>query len=177
MNTKTLTYTQRLHIPATVVTVAAAVLLPVLVHLLPVVGNIPAGARLLPIFYAPLLAVIFFQPSVGIAASLLAPFLNHALTGSPTYEMAIILTLELTVFSAIFSAIYTRRPKFVAAAPLAYLLAKVASLIAVAVLPFLVPAAPLQYFTSSLMTALPGLVVLSVLNVVAIKYAGRQNDR
>ncbi len=172
MNTKTLTYAQRLNIPATIVTVTAAVLLPVLVHLLPTVGNVPTGARLLPIFYAPLLAVIFLQPSVGIVASLVAPFINHVLTGSPTYEMTIILTLELTFFSVIFSTIYAHRPKFVVAAPFAYLLAKVASLIAVAVLPVtLVPTAPLQFFTGSLMTALPGMVVLLVLNIVAVQYS------
>lgn len=63
---------------ATLLTVLAALLLPLLVHLLPSSGGVPLGARLLPIFYAPLLATVFFGPVTSLAAGALAPFANLA---------------------------------------------------------------------------------------------------
>ncbi|MDO9128438.1 MAG: hypothetical protein Q7U34_01085 [Anaerolineales bacterium] len=45
-----------LQIPAALVTLGLMWLFPFLVHLIPSIGTVPLGARLLPIFYAPLLA-------------------------------------------------------------------------------------------------------------------------
>ena len=51
----------RIIVPATIATVAAAFLLPFLVHLLPPVGNVPIGARLLPLFHCPLFSCRIFS--------------------------------------------------------------------------------------------------------------------
>jgi len=40
---------------------AMAIALPFAVHLIPVEGSVPVGARLLPVFLAPLIALYFFQ--------------------------------------------------------------------------------------------------------------------
>ena len=61
LNTATLK-TTRVIVPATLLTVAATFLLPFFVHLLPPVGGVPMGARLLPLFFAPFLAVRALSP-------------------------------------------------------------------------------------------------------------------
>ena len=67
---------QTLQIPHTLIILAATMLLPVLFHLIPPVRDVPMGARLLPLFYAPLVAVLLFRPHVGLIAAALAPMLN-----------------------------------------------------------------------------------------------------
>src|SRR5687767_7770331 len=91
-----------LQIPATLVTLGLMWLIPVLVHLIPPFGDgTPLGVRLLPIFYAPLLAVFLFHPVVAVLASLAMPFINYLLTGMPPFNIAILLTVELVVFSLV----------------------------------------------------------------------------
>ena len=94
-----------LQIPAALVTLGFMWLFPFLVHLIPVSGTVPIGARLLPIFYAPLLAAWLFHPIVGLASSLLMPFINHAFTGMPTFNVAVMTSIELSVFSIVLLAL------------------------------------------------------------------------
>ena len=54
----------------TALTLAGAIALPFLAHLLPAIGNVPMGARLLPIFVAPLLALILLPDARGLLAAL-----------------------------------------------------------------------------------------------------------
>lgn len=68
------------------VAVAASVAIPFLVHLAP--GGSSIGATLLPIFWAPLLAILFFGPVPAVAAALLAPLLNHLITGMRSHRPA-----------------------------------------------------------------------------------------
>lgn len=163
---------RRFVIPATLVTTALAVALPVVVHLLPPVGTVPMGAVLLPLFIAPFVAVFLFHPAAALGASLVTPSLNRALTGQPTAEMATLLTIELCAFTLV--ALFLRRawPRSVLSAPLAYLAAK---LVAAAVLSFsaLIPALPLGYLTTSVVNALPGLALLVVVNLLVVRATGR----
>jgi hypothetical protein len=177
MQTTVLQRSQNQTIPLTLATIAAAVVLPFLVHLVPASGGVPLGARLLPIFYAPLLAVIFFRPQVALIAALLAPVLNHLLIGMPTAEMTVILTLELAVFTGVVYALNRRWPAFWLAAPLALLLAKVASLLLVTLVPALIVPPPLVYFENSLVNGLPGLAILLVLNLTAVYVAKYIHER
>lgn len=154
-----------LQIPAALLTLGLMWLLPFLVHLIPIGGAVPVGARLLPIFYAPLLAVWFFQPGVALFASLLMPFINHALTGMPTFNVAIILSVELTVFSLTLIALKQRWPRLPVAAPLlAVLIGKLVSMLLLFIVP-LVPASPWYFFSQALVNALPGLLILLALNL------------
>jgi hypothetical protein len=161
----------RVQIPAAAVTVALTMLLPFIVHSF---GGPPAGARWLPLFYAMFIAAVLFHPLVSLIAGLITPFLNHLLTGSPALPVAILLSFELAVFSVAAYQFSRRRPAFWGAASLAYLLAKVASLVLLAVWPNqLVLATPWQFFTTSLMNAWPGMLVLLAINWLVVKGNGR----
>lgn len=165
-------------IPATLVTIGLMMLLPFLVHLLPPIGGSPIGPRLLPLFYAPFVAAALCHPAVALVASLTVPLLNHALTGSPALNIAAILTFELVIFSLASRFMTQRWPRFWGAAPLAYLIAKLASLLMLIVLPLnLIPAPPLTFFWSSLTTAVPGLIVLLLINFALVKLTGAADGR
>ena len=97
------------------------------------------------------------------------PSLNHLVTGRPSIEMGILLTVELVIFSAVALLLYRRYPKLWITAPLSYLAAKVASLVVLSLFPLL-PASPWHLFRSSLQTALPGLFVLLLLNVIVVRF-------
>ena len=176
LNSHTLKQEKILQIPATAVTIGAMLLLPFLVHFLPPVGGVPMGARLLPIFYAPLLAAIFFNPAVGIIASLVTPLINYTLTGMPDSGMVVILTVELAIFSILMQRLYHRWPKFGGLAPIAYLMAKVASLFVLLLVPVnLIAAPPWQFFLASLRIALPGMAILLAINL-SVVWMKRQSD-
>lgn len=158
-------------VTATLVTILAAMIIPLLVHLIPPVNNVPMGARLLPIFYAPLLAVFLFKPGVAVAASLVTPFLNYLLTSSPTLPMTGIVTLELVVFSAVAMVAHDRLRWTTAI--VALLIGKLASMLLLFVLP-VVPVPPAQFFINGLVIALPGIVILLLLNVAVLRFAREQ---
>jgi hypothetical protein len=154
---------------AALLTVAAALLLPLLFHLLPASGGVPLGARLLPIFYAPFLAAIFFGPVVALVAALGAPTLNHLLTGRPASEMVGLLTLELLLFVGLILVARARWPRSPIIAPAAYLLAH---FLAGAVLGL-----PWETSAASLYRALPGVAVLLALNVAVVSVQKRREGR
>ncbi|ADI13798.1 hypothetical protein [Truepera radiovictrix] len=152
-------------ISVTALTVAFTFALPLLFHLLPSPG-IPLGARLLPIFYAPLLAAHFFPPVVAFVGGAVAPFVNHAVTGNPPLPLAAQLSAELLVFVGVLLLLRRRWPQFALSAPLAYLAARVVVFFAQQ------PAALISSdawggLFASLQVALPGLGALLVLDLVA----------
>lgn len=98
---------------------AASVALPFLVHLLPPMGGVPAGARLLPIFLAPLIAILYRQPLAALTAALLAPYVNHLLTGMPASADVIVITVQLLVFGGVVTLL-SRRPYLTLLAPAVY---------------------------------------------------------
>jgi hypothetical protein len=132
-----------------------AVLLPFLFHLLPASGGVPLGARLLPIFYAPLLVVAVFGWRWALVPALAAPSANHVLTGRPAAEMVGVLTLELVLFVSLLALARRWHPKLLLTAPLGYVIAKLLASLALGV-PWEVAAAALQ-------RAWPGLVALFAL--------------
>ena len=153
---------KRVQIPATAVTIGLMLLFPFVVDL---IGGPAAGPRWLPLFYMPIVAALLFHPLVGVAAGLATPFLNHFLTGSPALPMAFLLAVELVVFTLVMQLLCRRWPRFWGAAPFAYLVAKVASALVLLVAPMtLLPVSPWQFLSTSLMNALPGLLVLLLIN-------------
>lgn len=156
-----------IQIPALVITIALMLIFPYLVHL---VGGPTAGARWLPMFYAPFVAAALFHPLVAVVAGLSAPFLNHLITGAPPLPLVALLSFELVIFGLLVHQLVRRWPKFWAVAPLAYLLSKAISALLLAVLPFaLVPASPWQFFSTSLLQAWPGLLILLLINWLTVK--------
>lgn len=157
-----------LQIPAALLTLGLMWLVPFLIHLIPFSGAIPLGARLLPIFYAPLLAAWLFNPIVGIASSLLMPFINHAFTGMPAFNVAVMLSVELGIFSLILIICKNRCPRLPLLAPFAVIVGKIVSALLLFIIP-LAPLSPWAYFTSSVFNAIPGLLVLLAINLTLIR--------
>ena len=154
-------------IPATIATLLATVLFPFLIHALPLSVAAPIGAILVPMFYAPLLALFLFHPVVGLVAALLDPWLNYVLLGQPAVAIVPVLTFELLVFSLVTLLLLRQWPKLWLAAPLAFLLCKFAAGLLLSVVPLL-PAPPWTYALSSLQAAWPGVIVLLLLNAVMV---------
>ncbi|MGE5498580.1 MAG: hypothetical protein ACM3Q2_10935 [Syntrophothermus sp.] len=154
-----------LQVKETIVMLSLAVLLPFLIHFLPAINAIPAGAYLIPIFFVALMASFLFKLHVGLIMALLTPAVNYWLTGSPRPEAAVLLTLELVVFVVAVSALKNVKNVNYAAALLAFAAAKAVSLAAVSLL---IPSASIAL--TSALTAIPGLVILQALNIMLIRY-------
>lgn len=168
MNVKTITTGQYRHVTAAGVTLAGALLLPFLIHLLPPINGTPWGAVLLPIFIAPLVGVVLFESRAVIVAALFAPIVNHFVIGMPAQPIAFVLTIELTVFAVVLTLLHERKPDLWLGALIAYLLAKVVALLVMLVVPVL-PMPALVYFTNSLTTAIPGMLVLVVVHYLLVR--------
>ncbi|MFH1836974.1 MAG: hypothetical protein ABH862_02500 [Candidatus Omnitrophota bacterium] len=83
--------------------VCLSLALPFIFHLIPRQGSVPLGVVFLPIYYAPLIGVILFKKRAGILTAVLAPVINHLITGRPDGNMLILLSLEIPVFVGIYS--------------------------------------------------------------------------
>jgi hypothetical protein len=160
---------------ATEITVLLGIttLLPYFVHLLPAWDDAPIGARLLPIFYAPLVAALSERPRYSVALAFIAPWVNHFLVGMPTAPVAMILTFELLMFSVILHLLLHNFRKAAWMGPAAYLLVKPLSGALIWLWP-VVPASPWAFMVNSVSTAWPGLLVLALIGFICYQYA---NDR
>ncbi len=156
-----------LRVPAALVTVAAMIVLPMLIHLLPSAGGAALGARLLPIFYAPLLAVLLLDGWVAVAASLAAPIINHWLTGMPAPEMVALLTAELVAFSVIAVLLSRGRTQLWWIGPVAYLLGKALVWLVFSLLPIGPAMLSLTGYANGVILALPGLLALALIGLGA----------
>ncbi len=159
---------EKLQVKETIAVLGAAVTLPIIFHLLPDINGTPIGKYVLPIFYAPFIAVLFFRFHTALIASLLAPVANYLITGNPAFEIVQLITVELTLFVTIAYLLKHLSHIKYAIAPLSYLL----SIIAV----YLLTSTGLiglqikgNYLINSVTTALPGIFILTLLNVILIK--------
>ncbi len=160
----------KLQVRETVVILGTTLLLPFIVHLIPVSGNIPIGARLLPIFYAPLVAVILFRWHVGVIAALFAPTINYLITGSPQLEVAAILTFELTLFVGFVYLLKDIKIVRWFMGPLSYLLAKACSVLVLTFVPsLLTTGTAIDFGINSISNGFIGLILLLVLNIFVLK--------
>lgn len=147
-----------------------SLLFPFLIHLLPVPDDSRLGARLLPMFYAPLLAALLGRTPSAFGVALLAPWVNWLLTGHPVPRTAVVMTLQLVVFVAALRLLLARLgPRWYLAAP-AYLLGLGASLVAALLQPALIGGRPpLAWAAGTLTLALPGVAILLALNWLALR--------
>ena len=77
---------------------ALSVMFPFLIHVLPVPEDARLGPRLLPMYYAPLLAALLGRPSSALSVAVAAPWLNWALTGHPDLAGGLMVMLQLVTF-------------------------------------------------------------------------------
>lgn len=154
--------------------VAALVFVPFLVHLLPVWGDVPPGVRLLPIFFAPLVAAIHLRVGLAAALAALAPLVGHLLTGRPVAGMAVFLGVELLVFSVwVMALVKTVGPRWWLG-PVAYLLSKPISGLLALALPWLMTQFSYgAHLTSAVIISWPGLIALTVLGLIAVQLKRR----
>lgn len=166
-----------LEIKETVVFLALTMALPVFIHLIPHGGSVPLGARLLPIFYAPFIAVFFFKPHVGIIAGLLAPWANLLLTGRPDPGTALALSCELALFAVFSKIIVNISRRAPIAAPAAYIASIFITGVVLGMLPsFSEGILGLGAFTRALTISWPGILMLFLINTAAILYKYRKNE-
>jgi len=147
-------------ISGALITISLMIALPFLVHLLPPVRDTQIGAILLPLFYAPLAAVFLFHPGVAILSALLAPYLNHLITGRPTLQVACSLSIEALIFSVVLWVFHRRKEYAVWVVLSAYFLAKVSSGMVNSIM---APGYSLSQWIGSIEVALPGLFILLTL--------------
>ena len=162
MNTVSLPLIQRLELKQTILMLAASLLLPFLIHQIPIQGEVSLGIRLLPIFYAPMLAALLFRFHVGVIVAALAPVLNYWLTGMPTQPMLTLLTVELVVFVTL---VYLMRKVPV----LKWINAPLACVLALGVASLLVSSLGMEissmaFFKNAIMNSWPGIAFLALLN-------------
>ncbi len=151
----------KVQIKESVFVLAFSILIPFLIHFIPVSGN-PAGAVLLPIFIAPFIAVVFFRLNVAVIAALLSPVLNYLLTGNPVYGTVGIITLELVLF--VFIAWLLIKLKFVK-----YFAAPVSVIISMFVTQLIFSS--VGHFAVVLTTGLPGIILISLMNILIFTLA------
>jgi hypothetical protein len=152
----------QLEIKETIILLALSVILPFFLHLAPNWGKLPLAAHLIPLFYAPFMAVILCRLHVAIIVALFSPFLNFLFTGYPVQEKLGMLTLELLLFSLIAYFISQRFRNFLANAVCAYMLSLfIVSLLKV----YKVGFSAMNIFLRTLNDSAAGLAVLLLLNI------------
>jgi hypothetical protein len=150
---------------------ALSVMFPFLIHILPVPDDARLGPRLLPIFYAPLLAALLGRTRSALIVALAAPWLNWALTTHPAPRGALVVMLQLLVFVFVLRALLTRvGSRWFLAAP-AFLSGMAAAALATAIFPALIGGRPaLEWAAQSVVIGLPGIAVLVLINWLAVRY-------
>ncbi len=146
----------------------AAVIFPILVHLIPPVNGIPIGAILLPMFYIPLLVLLMYGRGAALLTACIAPFLNFLLVGNANWGFMGVLTLELVVFTYFVSLFLPTQAKYFSAI-LAIVLAKFISAISISVF-HLIPVQGLDYFQNALINGIPGIIILTLITLLVLKF-------
>jgi hypothetical protein len=161
----------------TLALIAAAWLVPFLVHLVPWQGPRPVGVYLLPAFWTAFVAVYFNNLAIGLLVALVMPAVNLFLTGLPALEWLGPMSVELAAYVFVAAWLVRRWPRFWLAAPLAYLPAKALTIAIGIVVPALHDARnPLVHLVDSLSNGVAGLAVLLFINLALVRLAQRDLD-
>ncbi len=143
-------------------------LVPLFIHLFPYSGATPLGAVLLPMFYLPFIALVFFRLRVAFVAAILAPFINYMITGNPALGIVSLLSFELAIFTLVASQFLKNSNVKWITAPLSYVVTKGISSLVVAVGIFNVGVTSADFFSLSIINGLPGILVLLLINVAVV---------
>lgn len=148
-----------------------SVMFPFMIHVIPVPENAQLGPRLLPMFYAPLLAGLWGRPRSALVVALLAPWLNWALTAHPSPPGAIVMMVQLLGFVYVLRTLLAGvGAHWFLAAP-AYFSGLAASMLVTGIWPTLIGGRPaLAWAAQSVAIGLPGIAILVVLNLLALRY-------
>lgn len=155
-------------ITQTVIILAATMVLPVLVHLLPSLNGQLAGAVLLPIFLAPMFAAFMYKKHVAIFAGIFAPIFNYLIMGRPAPEMVITLGFEVVLFAVLLSWLKNMKGIQYIAAPISYLISSFAVVLGLSL--FGTPANPLAFWLTGTTIAIPGILLMAVANLALLRF-------
>jgi len=155
---------RNLQVVETIILLAATILFQFFIHFIPTSGT-PVGAFLLAMFFAPLIAVIFFKPHAAFVVAIFSPILNYLISGSPIAEILPLMTIKLVLFvSCLYLFFNIKSIKKISALP--------AILVSLTVSPFIVSlfSSYNKNVLSSLTTAIPGILLLTVVNYFLVRY-------
>ena len=148
-----------------------SVMFPFMIHLIPVPGDSQLGPRLLPVFYAPLLAALWGRTRSAVLLALAAPWLNWVLTSHPLPPGAVLLMVELLGFVLVFRfQVGQVGARWFLAAP-AYFAGKIAAMVVAGFLPALIGggAAP-AWAARGIVIGVPGIAILVLINWLAVRH-------
>ena len=155
---------RNLQVVETIILLAASILVQFLIHLIPTSGT-PVGAFLLAMFFAPLIAVIFFKPHTAFVVAILSPIINYLVSGSPIAEILPLMTIKLVLFVSCLYLFFNIKSikKFCALG---------AILISITVSPFIVSlfSSYSENVVNTLTTAIPGILLLTLANYFLVRY-------
>lgn len=150
---------------------AAAWLVPVLVHLVPWSGPRPLGVYVLPVFWTTFVAVYFYGAVPGLLVGLVTPGLNLLLTGLPLAGATGLMSLEVAGFAVGAALLVKHRPGWRVSAPLAYVAAKALVIVLALALPLSGDSGnPLRHFARSMQNGAAGLAVLTAINALLVAF-------
>lgn len=148
-----------------------SVMFPFMIHVIPVPENAQLGPRLLPMFYAPLLATLWGRPRSALVVALLAPWLNWALISHPSPPGAIVMMVQLLGFVYVLRTLLTGMGAHWFLAAPAYFSGLAASVLATGIFPALIGGrAALAWAAQSVAIGLPGIAILLLLNWLALRH-------
>lgn len=147
------------------VVIGLTMFLPIVIHMIPSWDDSPVGGKLLPIFYAPLVAALTRKMHVSLIACIVSPWLNHLLTGNPTIAVASMLCIQLIPFAYLVYVMGNRFSSKFWIGPAAYLISKPSILLLFYLIPQSMPRVdPLVHFWSTTLNAIPGVIILALIS-------------
>lgn len=152
----------------TTAVLAATMALPFLIHLLPNINGNLAGAVLLPIFIAPMMATFWYKKHVALLAGVIAPLLNFLITGQPAPAMVIALAFEIAGFVLLLSWLKEIRYIRYVAAPLAFLMTSLLVAFGLSLIGRMTD--PASAWVSGIEIALPGVLLLGLINIAVLQF-------
>lgn len=162
---------RKLQITEITTLIAASVCVQFIVHIIPTGNSVPLGAILLPMFYVPLIALVFYSFKTALVTAAAGPVFNYILTRSPELEVLPQVTFELIIFVLTFTLLLRYSRLNYLSAVISIISAKllswfVFSLINLTGLSF-------ANFINSLSAAYPGIIVLLFMNILLIYIKNR----
>jgi hypothetical protein len=110
------------------------------------------------------------RPRSAVIVALAAPWLNWALTGHPAPRGGIVMTVQLVVFVLVLRALLPRVGVRGLLAVPAYFAGVAAGALLAALVPTLIGGrAVLPWVTQSVATAIPGIVILALINWLVVR--------
>ena len=159
--------TNRYQVSQTVLVLAATLILPILIHLLPNINGNISGAVLLPIFFAPLIATFLYKPHVAIFAGIIAPLLNYLISGRPSPQATTSMGIEIVLFVWMVYRLKDINTIRYVAAPISYLISSLIVALGLSVFSNVVD--PFTLWGNCMFTAIPGILSLGLVNLAMLK--------